>query len=946
MCRLYFLIILGFFSSNSFAQIVTLDPPFATQDDDVTITYNAALGNAVLIGVSPVYMHTGVITNFSDNETDWQHVQGVWGTADANVLMTTSGVDLWEKTININDFYSLLPGEIVTQLAFVFRNSTGSIVGKTTDNQDIFVDIFTTDFSATILSPQPSAIYPLGDFSIEVNAASNGIADLQIYLNSNLLQENLQDSLINTTVNTNTLVAGTYWIKLTANNGFEVVEDSVSFIMQPPVTIQDPPSGTEDGINYISDTSVILQLFAPYKDYAYAIGDFSNWQPNLDYFMKKNVAGDRFWILINGLIPGQEYRYQYQIDQEAMRIPDVYSKKIINGFDDNYIDEETYPELIEYPSGLTNNNVSILQTAQTPFDWQYSNDFVRPEKDKLVIYELLVRDFIGTHNYQTLIDTLDYFENLGINAIELMPVSEFEGNESWGYSVSFHYAQDKYYGTEKSLKEFVDACHQRGISVIVDVVFNHSFGQNPQVSMWFDPSEGEYGEPTAENPFFNPTATHPFSVGYDYNHESEATQYYIDKCLKHWLTNYKIDGFRFDLSKGFTQNITTDVGVWGNYDQSRIDNLLRIKSEIDSIDDQAYLILEHLGADNEEQVLANNGFMMWGNVSTQYQEAAMGYASNLSRINHQTHGFTYAHLVGYAQSHDEERLMFKNLEFGNQSGLLYDVRDLNTALARQELVANFLIPVRGSKMIWQFDELGYDYSINTCSDGITIDEDCRTANKPIRWDYQQEPARLRLYKVMAALNKLKINNPSFSSNDYSLNVSNSLKRIKINHPDMNVIIIGNFGVNEGSIVPEFQHTGTWFEYYTGQSIVEENLLNAFLLQPGEYRLYTDLQLEQPDLSTNIKDITIFDGGEIMSPFPNPFNAQVKIDVNLIKAQNVKLEIFNMNGKIIKRIFEGFKTQGIHSFNYNALGENVSEGLYFVKLSGKDFSVTKKLSYQK
>ena len=78
--------------------------------------------------------------------------------------------------------------------------------------------------------------------------------------------------------------------------------------------------------------------------------------------------------------------------------------------------------------------------------------YVRPEKDELIIYELLIRDFLNMHDYSTLVDTLSYLARLGVTAIELMPVNEFEGNKSWGYNPSFHMALDKYYGPAEDFK--------------------------------------------------------------------------------------------------------------------------------------------------------------------------------------------------------------------------------------------------------------------------------------------------------------------------------------------------------------------------------------------------------------------------------------------------------------------------------------------------------------
>jgi 1,4-alpha-glucan branching enzyme len=149
-----------------------------------------------------------------------------------------------------------------------------------------------------------------------------------------------------------------------------------------------------------------------------------------------------------------------------------------------------------------------------------------------------------------------------------MPVSEFEGNISWGYNVSLHNAIDKYYGGSQKLKAFIDAAHSQGIAVIADVVFNHAFGQNPMVQMYWNASQNKLAN---DNPWFNPDARHPYNVGFDFNHESPSTKRYVNQILKDWLVEYRFDGFRFDLSKGFTQtNNPNDVNKWGQYDASRI----------------------------------------------------------------------------------------------------------------------------------------------------------------------------------------------------------------------------------------------------------------------------------------------------------------------------------------------------------------------------------------
>ena len=932
--------VLSFFVAVVFqatAQVVTIDPVFATQTDNVTITFNASLGNGELEGVVPVYAHTGVIL---EGEDGWQNVQGDWGTADPLVLMTPLGGNLHEISFNITDFYNLQSGDVVQQLSFVFRNGSGTSVGRNADGSDIFVDIFSNLFTGNITQPFEPEIFFDPPSDLTFTAQTNESANITLYLDDTDLGAGADVTEYSASVDLTGQPSGQYWLWMEANNGTQTVTDSTYIIIQGDPVVAAAPAGVVDGINYINDETVILQIFAPMKEFVYVLGDFNNWQFHPEYFANKTPEGDRFWVEIDNLTQGQEYRFQYSIDQEDMRVADIYADKILDPWNDPFIPESVYPNLIEYPTGLTSEIVSVFQTAQTSYDWQVA-DFDRPDENKLVIYELLIRDWDENHSYQSVIDRLDYLETLGVNAIELMPFTEFEGNESWGYNPMFYFAADKYYGTKDDLKALIDECHLRGIAVIQDVVLNHSFGQNPQLRM-YSQSGGPSGPPSADSPFFNVNATHPFNVGYDYDHSQPIVQEFVKRNLQYWVEEYKIDGFRFDLSKGFTQNQSNDVGQWNQYDQSRVDNWFRIRDEIYSYDPDVYMILEHLGNNDEETVLANGGMMLWGNINHEYNEASMGYPSNLNWADYQNRNWTDPKLVSYAESHDEERLMFKNLEFGNSNGG-YDITDLETALARQEAIAAFLIPLPGPKMIWQFGELGYDYSINHCPDG-TIDEDCRVANKPIRWDYFDEPARQRLYKVNAALNNLKTENEAFTSTDYTWDVNGLGKRLIIEHESMDVVIIANFGVQEISLIPGFTQTGTWYDYMLGESIVEENLSNAFVLQPGEYRIYTDVELETPDLTVGLANAGS-DRSSAVSVYPNPFNYLTTISYELTDADRVDVRVFDLNGRVVKAIFSG--TQGAGHYNLiwdgkDESGNQCSAGVYTIQVAASGSMGTSKV----
>src|SRR5690606_33517205 len=279
---------------------------------------------------------------------------------------------------------------------------------------------------------------------------------------------------------------------------------------------------------------------------------------------------------------------------------------------------------------------------------------------------------------------------LGINAIELMPFNEFEGNNSWGYNPDFYFAPDKYYGTKNALKEFIDSCHSKRIAVIMDIALNRSFGLSPMVQLYFDNSTNR---PAANNPWFNPVAKHAFNVGYDMNHESLDTRYFTSRVVEHWLNEYKIDGFRFDLSKGFTQTATCDnnggncnVNGWSNYDASRVAIWKRYYDTVQTKSSNAYVILDHFAANTEEKELSEYGMLLWGNQNHNFSQATMGYAQdwNFEGGIFTQRGWANPHLITYMESHDEERIMYKNIQFGNSSGN-YNVKDLATALRRTEM---------------------------------------------------------------------------------------------------------------------------------------------------------------------------------------------------------------------------------------------------------------------
>nr|WP_276900826.1 alpha-amylase family glycosyl hydrolase [Pedobacter kyonggii] len=589
------------------------------------------------------------------------------------------------------------------------------------------------------------------------------------------------------------------------------------------------PAGAKDGVVFINNgTSAIVTLYAPGKKSVSLIGEFNDWSTTT-LAMKNTLDGNYWWFQVDNLNPNTEYAYQFYVDGN-LKVADPYCEKILDPDNDKYITAATYPNLKAYPTGKTTGIVSVMQANQPTYTWK-NTSFSRPAKDNLVIYELLVRDFTTDHNYASTLAKLDYLIGLGINAIELMPVNEFEGNLSWGYNPSFYFAPDKYYGTKTALQNFIDECHGKGIAVILDMVLNHSFGQSPMVQLYFDGSK-----PISASPWFNVDAKHPFNVGYDFNHESQATKKFSRDVMKFWMQQYKIDGFRFDLSKGFTQKSSTNDDQFRLYDAGRIAIWKDYNGFIKSLDPNFYVILEHFSEESEEKVLADEGMMLWNNMNYNMNEATMGWLdnSNFQWGFYANHGFTKSeNLVGYGESHDEERLNFKNISYGNGSGNYMIKENLATSLKREELAAAFLFSIPGPKMIWQFGELGYD---------ISIDFNGRTGEKPIKWDYYTDPSRKALYDAYAKFIRLKKNNTIFNSANSTYNLAGGIKYIKLTEGVNTVVVVGNFDVVNQTANIDFGSPGIWVDAVGGSINLSSNSYNS-TLAPGEYHIFSKTALK-------------------------------------------------------------------------------------------------------
>ena len=915
MKKITFLILL--ISTFTFSQVqnvtFSMSPSEFEENEEITLTVSNV--NTSIWGVSDIYLWAWSFDSNDDNIMD-SPTNGSWTNSNEAQKLTNNGNGTYSFTFTPKTFYNRTG---IGKIGMLVKAKNGN-GGKQSQDQLFEVG----KFQLSLNNPsQETTILNSGE-SLSISATASLVANFNLKANGVSID---QKTNLTTYTFSQNVTENTDYI-LEANNNGEIKDVTFNVVVRPTVVEATIPSGIKDGVT-IDGNKTTFVLYAPNKDFVHLIGSFNDWKIDNNYLLKKDSSKNRFWIELSNLPLKENISYQYFIDAE-IKIADPYSTSILDPSEDQYIDSTTYPDLASYPTGKTQHAVSLLRIGDIPYDWQITN-FDKPKKTDLVIYELLVRDFDNLHSFDAVKARLNYLKDLGINAIEFMPVNEFDGNLSWGYNPSFHMALDKYYGSGNSFKKLIDECHRLGIAVIIDVVYNHASGQNPLFRMYSSNNEDYNAQVTANSPFFNETATHSYSVFNDFNHSKQEVKDYVKRTSQYWINEYKVDGFRWDLTKGFTQNCLGSESCTNSEQADRVAILKEYADYQWEIDPNFYVIFEHLGPNSEETKWINyrldegKGIMVWGNHHGNYTNATIGKhtngdSSNFDWISYKNRGWSVPANVSYMESHDEERLMYAAINSGNSNGT-YNIKTSTTALDRMELSGAFYFTVPGPKMIWQFGELGYDISIN---------QNGRTGNKPILWNYYDDEDRRDIYNTWNKLIQLKLKYDIFETSNFTIDASNTngLKKIQLSNAtatDIQYInIIGNFGVTSQNINPIFQQTGIWYDALNNNEILNvSNVNNLISLAPGEFKVYVNnaAVLASENLFLNDK-ITIY---------PNP----VKSSFSISTASN-KVAIYDINGKILKE-YNG-------SFNANAVfsTEGLQSGLYLLLLKNSKGKILKKL----
>jgi|GEM_PF-492896 len=860
---------------------VTVTPAIPTAEEPVTVTFDAT--GSALAGAPQVYFHSGVSVTAA-SVTSFDRSVGNWGRDDGVGEMTHTGGNNWQITLpSLRAFYGVAATEDVFGMNFLFRSADGTLKEDNSSTNyynpvnpgDYFT--ITAPDASPYLAPTGTAFNLVSEASTpplswsleEVDAMGNLLAPLGTQTGGSTYTEGL-------TLNQTT----TQYFRVTANFGSGAKSKTFTAQGYGPICTTARPAWTRPGINYHNGdpTKVTLVLQAPTytrykkgtgqvtgiantiaKNVVHVIGDFNNWTISEAYKLCRDTDGwngttdadndgdhgDYWWIELTGLTPGQEYVFQYLVDG-TIQVADAYAEKISDP-DDGGISPSVYPNIAPFPSQAGGRRAAVLQTNQPVFNWT-APAFNRPSTNNLNIYELHFRDFTEEGTYLAAIDKLDYLKSLGINAIHVMPVSEFEGNSSWGYNPNFYFAPDKAYGTKADLKKFINACHLREIQVFNDLVLNHAFYSNAMARLYWNKVDNK---PANDNPWFNPdhkAVANPAGWwGADWNHESEHTQAMLDRILNYWLQEFKFDGFRFDFTKGFTQTAPDSNDEWASsYDLDRVNLLKRMVDHMWTEDPGSVAIFEHLAEASEDKALADYGILMWSGVGHHNAGKNFMLGYNADNPDIRTTGiyseggrnFIFANWMSYLESHDEERQAYEVMNYGNTIATETDPTiKLEKTVDRLKLGASFNLLFPGPRMLWEFEELAYDVSINFNG---------RTGEKPVHWDYLEDPLRRELFRQTSTLLSLRntynlyATPPNYDNIGWGANVITTPRRMTLSDgAGHHVIVIGNLDPEAGhDAYPNYPEMGTWYRYngdltIDGTSFTVTNTGAPYYLAPSE-----------------------------------------------------------------------------------------------------------------
>jgi 1,4-alpha-glucan branching enzyme len=540
-------------------------------------------------------------------------------------------------------------------------------------------------------------------------------------------------------------------------------------------------------------SQIEFSLFAPYNNAAALIGSFSNWE---ELPMQKDKEG--FFRTKVELEDGT-YQYKFRVQSKSWFFEP-----------DQWVDvNDPYATNIDNP---TQNCVLTIKDGERIVDtyvWQH-DDKPLPADHELVIYEMHVGDFSGGEDdpyargkYKHVIEKLDYLCELGVNAIELMPVKEYPGDYSWGYNPRYFFATESSYGSTDGLKNLIDECHAHGIRVLMDGIFNHSEAESPLTQI--DHDYWYHHEPRDPDNNWGPEFNYEH---YDENLETYPARRFIGDVVRFWIEEYHIDGIRYDAAR---QIANYDFMHW---------IVQETKQAAGS--KPFYNIAEHIPETTD--ITGVDGPMDGCWHESFYHcvlEHITGQTFDLERLKDvldaKRQGFLgVTNVVNYLTNHDHNHLMVELAD--------HDIFD-EAAFKRLKLGAVLLMTAMGVPMIWMGEEFG-EYKPKTIEQ-----------NK-IEWSLLGNDLNRGLFEYYKGLISLRKENHAL----YTENINffhedpegKVLAYVRWNDEGSRVVVVANFSDQylAGYRIENFPENGTWHEW-TGDYDVEAGD-NSIIIDLPEY----------------------------------------------------------------------------------------------------------------
>lgn len=578
---------------------------------------------------------------------------------------------------------------------------------------------------------------------------------------------------------------GRYQLTARAETEGQVLLDTVAFWREPARIVRPLPEGVAHGVTEHGGGAVTFSLYAPGKKQVELKGNFYGAGAALERaFMYASPDGS--WWLTKNLAPGT-YRYQYVIDS-IYTLGDPYARQV------------DWTNAEGQKGWLPEDARAVVEIGKAPYAWA-PTEYRRPALDELVIYELYIEDFGPGEGFDGLTKRLDYIADLGVNAIEPLPWHPWTGRESWGYNPAFHFAVEQLYGTPDQLKKLIEACHRRGIAVIIDMVLNHA--------EWNSPLYQLYGNDYDASPYFRAFSGHNWGFP-KIDQESPAVKRYVADVIRHWIGEYRIDGFRYDATRWTGWQGYNDWGAsWFAY--------VARQADPHSIQIAEHLPIEPPLVTDTEIDTSWHAEYRW-RIRELLTTATLNADGFAEALDARRVGFSHPReRIPYTESHDEERV----------------VRDLRLAgfaedevFRRAAAALAITLTTPGVPMIYA----GQEFGENT---------DKRVGWNPLNWSLLNQEANRTLHRQAKALIRLRRSHPALRDDELAILTADEptglalYRRGAEDHP---VYVAVNFGREPVAAALPFAAGAGWTEALSG--VLLDPAADSFNLRPGEAKVWS------------------------------------------------------------------------------------------------------------